>query len=88
MAENPRAGAILDYFLKGTSPEPLVVEILDAKGALVRRYASDDVKPSPPDVQRIQVTPDWLVNIGYAYTEATITGFKNAPCCFGASCRA
>jgi iron complex outermembrane receptor protein len=26
------------------------------------------------------VTPDFLVNIGYAYTEATITGFKNAAC--------
>jgi len=38
----------------------VVLEILDAKGDLVRRYASDAPKPSPPDLQRIQVTPDWL----------------------------
>jgi photosystem II stability/assembly factor-like uncharacterized protein len=60
MAENPQAGAILDYFVKTPTPEPLVLEILDAKGGLVRRYASDDPKASPPDLQRIQLTPDWV----------------------------
>jgi photosystem II stability/assembly factor-like uncharacterized protein len=60
MAENPRAGAILDYFVKSMTPEPLVLEILDAKGGLVRRYASDDEPTPPPDLQRIQVTPDWV----------------------------
>jgi len=60
MAENPRAGAIVDYFVKSSAPEPVSLEILDAKGGLVRRYASDDAKPSPPDVRRIQVTPDWI----------------------------
>ncbi len=59
-ADNPQAGAILDYFVKATTPEPVLIEILDAKGELVRRYASDDPKPSPPDLQRIQTTPDWL----------------------------
>jgi hypothetical protein len=60
MAENPRAGAILDYFLKSATPEPVSLEILDAKGELVRRYASDDEPASQPDLQRIQVTPDWV----------------------------
>jgi len=60
MAENPRAGAILDYFVKATTPEPVVLEILDAKGELVRRYASDDEPAPPPDLQRIQITSDWL----------------------------
>ena len=59
MAENPPGGAIIDYFLKSATTEPLVLEILDARGDLVRRYASDD-EPSPPDVQRIQITPDWV----------------------------
>lgn len=59
MAENPPSGAIIDYFVKSGTTAPLVIEILGAEGDLVGRYASDD-KTSPPDVQRIQVTPDWV----------------------------
>ena len=58
-AANPPRGAILDYGLKTASPSPVVLEILDARGELVRRYASDD-KVEAPDLQRIQVTPDWV----------------------------
>jgi hypothetical protein len=36
-----------------------VLEILDAKGNLVRRFASDD-RPRPADLQRIPITPDWV----------------------------
>ncbi|HKA35898.1 MAG TPA: hypothetical protein VKH43_03710 [Thermoanaerobaculia bacterium] len=57
--ENPPNGAILDYYLKADSTTPIAVEILDAKGDLVRRYASDD-KPRPPDLTRIALTPDWV----------------------------
>jgi hypothetical protein len=56
--ENPPNGAILDYFVKSASPSPVTIEILDADGKLVRRFASDD-KPRPPDLSRIVVTPDW-----------------------------
>ena len=59
MAENPPSGAIIDYFLKPGAASPLTLEILDAKGELVRRYASDD-KQTPADVQKIQITPDWV----------------------------
>ena len=60
MGENPPRGAILDYYLKGTAtgPRRVVLEILDEKGAVVRRYGSDD-KPRPIDLQRIQLTPNW-----------------------------
>ena len=58
MAPNPAAGATIDYFVKSEAPGPLAIEIVDAAGAVVRRYASDD-KPSKPDLQRIQTTPDW-----------------------------
>jgi photosystem II stability/assembly factor-like uncharacterized protein len=45
-APNPAEGAVIDYHLK--QPAKLVVlELLDAEGALVRRYASDD-PPEPP----------------------------------------
>ena len=56
--ENPPSGAILDYRLKAASATPVTIEILDGKGDLVRRYASDD-KPRVPDLQKIQTTPDW-----------------------------
>jgi photosystem II stability/assembly factor-like uncharacterized protein len=42
-ADNPPDGAILDYYLKDTQSTPVRLEILDSAGALVRRYASDDV---------------------------------------------
>ena len=37
----------------------MVLEVLDARGELVRRYASDDTVEAP-DLQRIPVTPDWV----------------------------
>jgi photosystem II stability/assembly factor-like uncharacterized protein len=58
MADNPPSGAIVDYFVKSDKASPLVLEILDERGQLVRRYASDDERPQP-DLQRIQTTPDW-----------------------------
>ena len=56
--ENPPNGAILDYYLKTGSTAPVAIEILDAKGEPVRRFASDD-KPRPSDPSRMTVTPDW-----------------------------
>jgi len=40
--DNPPAGAVLDYFLPGEVAGPVVLEILDASGTTVRRFASDD----------------------------------------------
>lgn len=44
-ADNPPDGAVLDYYLKDTQSKPVQLEIFDSAGALVRRYASDDVLP-------------------------------------------
>ena len=44
--ENPPDGAIIDYFLAATAKSPVTLEILDASGELVRRYASTDKPPS------------------------------------------
>jgi photosystem II stability/assembly factor-like uncharacterized protein len=44
--KNPPDGAIIDYYLRNSSPEPVTLEILDARGGLVRRYSSAD-KPEP-----------------------------------------
>ena len=48
-APNPPEGAIIDYFLKADSSGPVTLEIVDAGGRVVRRYASDDavVRPDP-----------------------------------------
>ena len=58
MAENPPRGAVIDYLLGRSISGPVTLEILDAKGRLLRRFASDD-KPKPTDLSRIAVTPDW-----------------------------
>ncbi|HVS74271.1 MAG TPA: hypothetical protein VHE23_02505, partial [Candidatus Acidoferrales bacterium] len=44
--KNPPDGAIVDYYLRNSSAEPVTLEILDARGGLVRRYSSAD-KPEP-----------------------------------------
>ena len=41
-AANPPEGAIIDYSLDANASGPVTIEILDAKGLLVRRYASTD----------------------------------------------
>jgi hypothetical protein len=49
-AENPPAGAIIDYYLKLGAIGPVVLEILDGAGSAVRRYASTDpVAPIDPN---------------------------------------
>ncbi|HYL64937.1 MAG TPA: hypothetical protein VE077_20165 [Candidatus Methylomirabilis sp.] len=51
-AENPPTGAVIDYFLKETQAEPMTLEIFDAAGKSVRRFASNDVFPktNPEDL--------------------------------------
>ncbi|HKW57444.1 MAG TPA: hypothetical protein VJN42_08805 [Candidatus Acidoferrum sp.] len=51
-AENPPTGAVIDYFLKEKPTEPVTLEIFDAAGKSVRRFASNDVLPktNPDDL--------------------------------------
>ncbi|HEY2547885.1 MAG TPA: hypothetical protein VGI46_17570 [Candidatus Acidoferrum sp.] len=44
-ADNPPTGAVLDYYLKEKQTAPVQLEILDASGKLVRRFASTDEAP-------------------------------------------
>ncbi len=55
--ENPPDGAILDFLLRETPAKPVVLEIRDAGGTIVRRYASDDEPETP--VEPLIVTADW-----------------------------
>jgi len=45
LAENPPVGAMIDYYLKSPASAAVLMEILDAKGQLVRRYSSADKAP-------------------------------------------
>jgi photosystem II stability/assembly factor-like uncharacterized protein len=40
--KNPPDGAIVDYYLAKAASDPVTLEILDAEGKLVRKYASTD----------------------------------------------
>jgi photosystem II stability/assembly factor-like uncharacterized protein len=57
-AENPPHGAIIDYYLKSSPTGPVVLEILDASGSVIRRYASDD-RPQPRDPNALSVQTVW-----------------------------
>jgi photosystem II stability/assembly factor-like uncharacterized protein len=55
---NPPAGAIIDYTLKTASLGPVTLEILDARGNVVRRFSTEATAggaPEPP-----QFASEWL----------------------------
>jgi photosystem II stability/assembly factor-like uncharacterized protein len=56
--ENPPDGAIVHYYLKAAAKSPVTLEILDAAGAVVRRYSSAD--PPEPLVEG-RNTPDYWI---------------------------
>jgi hypothetical protein len=57
--QNPPDGAILNYYLRQRSATPVVLEIFDAAGKLVRRFRSDD-KPLPYDEKDLRFPTYWL----------------------------
>jgi photosystem II stability/assembly factor-like uncharacterized protein len=57
--DNPPDGAVIDYYLKTDATTPVVLEVLDAKGAMVRRFATDDKLPQLEE-KSLVVTMDWV----------------------------
>ncbi|MGH8321530.1 MAG: WD40/YVTN/BNR-like repeat-containing protein, partial [Gammaproteobacteria bacterium] len=57
--QNPPSGAIIDYYLKTAATGPVTLEILDANGKLVRRYASTDT-PTPVNPDELNFPTYWL----------------------------
>ena len=55
---NPPAGAVIDYLLRAVPPGPVTLEIRDARGAVVRRFSSDD--HATPPAEPVQFADDWL----------------------------
>ena len=59
--ENPPNGAIVDFFLGHSASGPVTLEILDAKGQLVRRYSSTDLPEPTLEQMKKQLIPlYWL----------------------------
>ena len=58
LGENPPSGAIIDFWLKAKPKGPVVLEIRDGAGALVRRFDSGAAEPAPP--AEAYFTQNWL----------------------------
>jgi photosystem II stability/assembly factor-like uncharacterized protein len=59
--KNPPDGAIVDYFLPGSSSFPVVLEILDATGKPVRKYSSSDTAPPISEIASKHPIPMYWV---------------------------
>jgi photosystem II stability/assembly factor-like uncharacterized protein len=58
LADNPPAGAIIDYYLRRNASGPVTLEIIDPSGETIRRYSSDDKFP-PVDPEKLNYPPFW-----------------------------
>jgi photosystem II stability/assembly factor-like uncharacterized protein len=58
-AANPPVGAYIDYYLKAGAARSVTLDILNARGNVIRHFASTD-KPVKPDITKINATPDWF----------------------------
>jgi photosystem II stability/assembly factor-like uncharacterized protein len=56
--DNPPNGAIIDYYLPQDAKEAVVLEVLDARGNLARRFSSED-KPQQINEKSLVVTMNW-----------------------------
>jgi len=61
LASNPPSGAILEYVLPSNAAAPVVLDVLDGSGSLVRRFRSDDPpEPSEEELARELIPPYWI----------------------------
>ncbi|HVF44824.1 MAG TPA: hypothetical protein VM936_17500 [Pyrinomonadaceae bacterium] len=58
VGQNPPDGAVINYYLKSDAAEPVVLEVFDREGGLVRRFRSDD-KPEPFDEKAYAIPSYW-----------------------------
>jgi photosystem II stability/assembly factor-like uncharacterized protein len=57
--QNPPDGAIINYYLKSDAAEPVVLEVFDRAGKLVRRFRSDD-RAEPVNEKELNVPTYWI----------------------------
>ena len=61
--ENPPDGAAIDYYLPDSSSGPVTLEILDASGKLVRKYASTDAPYATQEQLAKQLIPLYWIKM-------------------------
>jgi photosystem II stability/assembly factor-like uncharacterized protein len=61
--ENPPDGAAIDYYLPDSTSGPVSLEILDANGKLVRKYASTDVPYATDQQLEKQLIPLYWIKM-------------------------
>lgn len=59
LAENPPYGAMIDYYLRSNVAGPVMLEILDPSGEVIRRYRSDDKYPAV-DPNTLSIPAFWV----------------------------
>jgi hypothetical protein len=64
--QNPPDGAIIDYYLKENAPGEVTLDILDAKGNLVRHFSSNDTLYKIPaiDIPLYWIRPQQILSAG------------------------
>lgn len=63
IAQNPPDGAVIDYFLSQPASDPLTIEILDSKGAVVRKYSSNDKPEQTEEELSKQLIPLYWIRM-------------------------
>ncbi|HSE31749.1 MAG TPA: hypothetical protein VLA93_09230 [Pyrinomonadaceae bacterium] len=58
LAQNPQFGAAIDYYLRANQTDPVLLEILNPAGDVVRRYSSED-KPTPVNPDTLNIPAFW-----------------------------
>ncbi|HYK21378.1 MAG TPA: hypothetical protein VEV42_11630 [Pyrinomonadaceae bacterium] len=59
LTENPPVGAMIDYYLKANASGPVMLEILDPAGEVVRKYSSED-KPPVVNPETLNIPAFWV----------------------------
>jgi hypothetical protein len=59
--QNPPAGAVIDYYLSKDASRPVVIEVLDASGSVIKRVSSADPPQfSPEQIERELIPQYWI----------------------------
>ncbi|MGZ5002597.1 MAG: WD40/YVTN/BNR-like repeat-containing protein, partial [Chthoniobacterales bacterium] len=72
VGENPPAGAMIDYYFKSAPKDEVTLDILDAKGQLVRHLSSTEKKES-------EQPPEWPDRVESAKTIPAAEGMNRFP---------
>jgi photosystem II stability/assembly factor-like uncharacterized protein len=59
-APNPALGVYIDYYLHGAATTPVVIDVADAQGHVIRHYSSA-ARPNITDPSTVDIAPRWIL---------------------------